>query len=86
MITGTTASGFAFAITDEALNDWELVEDLTRIDAGQPGTMVSAVRRLLGEDGYKALKEHCRTSSGRVGAAEMLRELEDIFANVKLKN
>lgn len=87
MITGTTASGFAYEITDDALNDWELIEDLARIDAGQPGTMVSALRRLIGEEGYKALKEHCRGQNGRVAASTMMHELEDIFNTAKpLKN
>ena len=40
---------------------------------------MSAYKRLLGTEQYKALKEHIRSESGRVSATAMLETLQEIF-------
>lgn len=80
MITGKTTSGFEFAISEDALNDWELVEDIVAVDNGDPTKTISLARRLLEGDGYAALKEHCRDKvTGRVKADLMSGEILSIL-------
>ena len=84
MIAGKTKTGFEFSIEDAALDDWELLEDLSRIDGGDLDALIPACRRLLGAEGYDALKEYCRRG-GRVKASLMQAELKAIFESDALK-
>lgn len=43
-----TCRGQEWTIAKDALDDWELMDDLGRADAGNPAFMASALRRLLG--------------------------------------
>lgn len=81
MIKETLKNGFEVEIPDENLDDYELLEDLAALDEGEenPGKIVSAYKRLLGVEQYKALKEHIRSESGRVSATAMLETLQEIF-------
>lgn len=87
MISGKTESGFEFSLEDEILDDYELLETLHKIDNGDYGLVVAMVDQLLGEDQKKRLKEHIRSSSGKVSAKKMLEEVMQIFkASNELKN
>lgn len=81
---GRTPSGFAFQISDDAMDDWELLEFLSRIDSGDANALIPACKSLLGEEGYNALKEFCRRN-GRVKATLMQQELKAIFESDALK-
>ena len=72
MIKETLKNGFEVVIPDENLDDYELLEENT-------GKIVSAYKRLLGTEQYKALKEHIRSDAGRVSATAMLETLQEIF-------
>lgn len=86
MIEGEIKNGYKFRITDEALDDWELLEDLSKADEGNIGALISAVKRLLGEKGFKDLKAVCRDGQ-RVSSAEMTAAICEIFEAVKeIKN
>lgn len=74
-----TESGFEFCIEDEALNDWELLEALRNFDNGNTGAMLDIERLLLGTEGSKALREHCRSENGRVPASAMIKEISEIL-------
>lgn len=79
MIKGTTKSGFRFKITDEAQDDWELIE--MAIDVKDDDSMYSAVklvRKMLGEKQYKNLKKYC-TKNGHVSALQMATEIGEII-------
>ena len=82
MITGQTDSGFAFTVPEAALDDWELLEAAMLLDEGNRTGYVTAAKQLLGDDGAKALKEHCRGENGRVKLSDMAKELNDIFAKL----
>ena len=56
-----TSSGFCCEIDETAINDMELLEDLEELDQGNPMRVPSALRRLLGEQGKRALYDHLRT-------------------------
>lgn len=76
---GVTESGFAWEIEDEALDDYELLEVLHKIDTGEYGMLPEMVDKLLGKEQTKMLKSHIRTEGGRVSATRMITEVMDIF-------
>lgn len=77
-----TSTGFEADITAAALDDWELIEDLVAVES-DGSKMVPVTRRLLGEEGMKKLKEHCRDENGRVRASRMYEEIGEIFHLLK---
>ena len=87
MVTGKTESGFEFELKKEALDDYELVEVLHKIDKGEFGLVPEMVERLLGEEQKEKLKEHVRDENGKVSASRLLDEVMQIFrANKETKN
>lgn len=78
MIRGTTSSGFAYRIEDSALDDYELLELMTEIDAGSTGNIPKMVEMLLGKEQKEALKSHCKVD-GRVSSAKMVAEITEIL-------
>ena len=79
MICGKTKSGFEFQLDDEVLDDYELLEILHKIDQGDNGLIIEMVDRLLGEKQRDRLKDHVRTTNGRVSAKRLLEEVMEIF-------
>lgn len=79
MIEGKTKSGFEFKLDEEVLNDYELLEALLKVDAGDGSAIVDAINRMLDETQRKALKNHLRNEKGRVGAREMIVEVAEIM-------
>ena len=80
MVNGVTKSGFEFVITDDALDDYELLEALCDIDNGDMGQVPKMVERLLGRDQKNALKAHIKAIKGKVSSKAMIEEISDIFA------
>lgn len=80
MITGTTNSGFSYEITEETLDDYELLEIFVDMDAGNIGLVPQMVKKLLGDEQSKALKEHCK-ENGRISTNKMMNEVMDILAS-----
>lgn len=79
MLKGKTSSGFEFELEDEVLDDYELLENLRKVDEGDNGCLIKVVDQLLGEEQKKRLKEHVRTEKGRVSAKKLLEEVSEIF-------
>ena len=87
MISGKTNPGFAFELSEDVLDDYELLEVLCDVDAGEYGKVPEVVKLLLGEEQKNKLKEHIRKENGKVSANLMLSEVTDIFNSTKsLKN
>ena len=88
MIKGKLKCGFDVEVPDEALDDFELLEDLAEIDETENAAKVLSVyKRLLGTEQFKALKEHLRGESGRVSTKLMMDTLAEIFElNDEAKN
>lgn len=82
-IEGKTSSGFEYRIEREILDDWEILEKLSELD-GVPSSIYT-MKAFLGEEQYKALKEHCRTESGRVSSSRIEEEMLQILADENLK-
>lgn len=79
MITGKTSTGFEFQLEDEALDDYELLENLKKVDDGDTNVLIIVVDQLLGEEQKNRLKDHVRTEKGRVSAKRLLEEVSEIF-------
>ena len=75
-----TNSGFEYELDkDRIVDDWELVEDLVAADGGDTAAGVRAMKAILGEKTYKALKEHVRNENGKVIAFKMQAEFLEIL-------
>lgn len=85
MLQGKTTSGFAFEISEDIIDDYELVEALGELEEN-PLNLSKVVTMLLGKEQTTKLKEHCRVDN-RVSTQKMMNEIQDIFANVnQIKN
>lgn len=82
---GKTKTGFEIEMKDSALDNWELVELWGEADKGNATALISAMKTLLGEDGYHAFKEHVRSLSndGVVHATKMREELSSFMSSIK---
>ena len=81
MIDVKLANGFACQIADEALDDYELFEDLVTIEE-EPNRLPGVIKRLIGKESYAELKEANRVD-GRVSTAAMSDSLRDIIQAVR---
>lgn len=77
---GTTRTGFAFEVDENAFNDMEVVDVLSNEEMHATYKMSFLVSRVLGVNQKKALYDHLRDASGRVPVDAVEREMEDIFA------
>lgn len=80
------SDGFEINIIPDALDNWELLEALRKIDQKEAQYLPDAARMLLGEDGLAALREHLRNENGIVKTSDMIAILEEIFTNAKDDN
>ncbi len=79
--------GFEVEVSESVWDDWEFLEVLSDIDEGETGLIVRAVRKLLGKEGVKILKEHLRDEDGKVSSTGMVNAFGEILESVKaLKN
>jgi len=81
-----TASGFEADIRTDALDDFELIEDLARIDKGDLLAVSSALSRLLGEEQKKKLLEFCRDPKTKISSFTRVSSvLMELFTSEDLK-
>ncbi|MGY4105133.1 hypothetical protein ACWOA0_05865 [Ignavigranum ruoffiae] len=85
MIKGQTKSGFKYEIEEKRLENYELMEVISKVDS-QPLLLPKVIDLLLGEDADK-LKDHVRDEDGIVSAEKLFGEIEEIFASqTQVKN
>lgn len=77
MIRGTLSCGFAYEITDDALNNMELVDAIAEMGE-DPVSMSRVVRLLLGDQQRKALYDHLR-EGGTVRIEAVADAVAEIF-------
>lgn len=82
MIKGKTKKGFSYTISDTALDDWELLELLTKLDKGDTSAIVEVSMRLLGEEQYKRMKDFLR-KDGKLKASDFVQEISEILSSSK---
>lgn len=80
MIKGTLASGFAFEIKKQNLDNMELVDAIAEADTN-PIAVAKVVKLLLGDQQKKALYDHLRTENGNVPIAAVSNAVAEIFRN-----
>ena len=86
---GTTSTGFQYEITDEAMNDAELLDALIEADEGNATSMMKAMNKLLGAEQKQKLYEHLRNEDGRVpltGERSLVSEITEIMSGDSVKN
>ena len=80
-IKGTTSTGFYFEISQDRLNNYELVEAIAEVDTN-PLVLPRLLNLMLGPQAQN-LKDHVRTDEGLVPMKALMSEVEEIFANQK---
>jgi hypothetical protein len=81
-----TKSGFEAVIDPAALDDMELLEDMSRMDAGEEWLAARVVARLLGAEQKRKLYEFCRNpETGRVSVTKVSEVLMELFSSDALK-
>lgn len=74
---GKTSTGFAFEITQERLDNYELLEAVAEVDKN-PAVLPTVINLMLG-DKAQDLKDHVRTETGMVPTGKLMQEVEEIF-------
>lgn len=80
-----TSTGFEADIDDSCIDDMELFEAITDLQAGSVLAVPTVINKLCGEH-KKALYDHCRLESGRVPTQAVIAEVTDIFTELNAKN
>ena len=81
MIKGKTSSGFDFVISEDIINDYELIENLGELD-DNPIILGKIVKQILGKEQTVKLKDHIRNENGVVPIEKMTQEIIGIFQSV----
>lgn len=82
MLKGKTSTGFSYQISEERLNNYELLEAIGQLE-DNPLVLAKVIQLLLGPDLAKKLKDHVRTASGIVPADRITDEVKEIFGSQK---
>lgn len=86
MIKGKTKSGFRYSIDENVITDFEFIENLEKVMDNGVG-LSKALIFLLGEKQKKALINYVRDKkTKRVPVKDLMKEVEDMLSNPKLKN
>ena len=78
-----TSSGFECEIDEDALDDYELFDALTKVDKGQEDKVTDAVDRLLGKDIKSRLIDYVRKENGRASIEAVIKEFGEIIAGLQ---
>ena len=81
-----TSSGFRYKIDDEALDDWETLTLLKKVDDGDILAIIDVAPKFLGEKQYQNLQKFLKKKEGKVRTTSMIREIGEIFTSNQLKN
>lgn len=77
--------GLDIQIAPDAIDDMELLEDLSALQRGDYSALSSCLIRLLGEDGKKALYDHLRRD-GKVRVTDVSNALNELLTKAGRKN
>ena len=78
MLKGKTKSGFSYQISEERLNNYELLELFGDME-DDATKLPQVIRLLLGKDLANKLKDHVRDADGLVPADKMGEEIQEIL-------
>lgn len=86
MIKGETSKGFSFEVEEDVFDDWELAELLAGADNNSLSSMIGALKKILGEEGYNSMKEFYRDESGKIKTSTMSEAIKEIMEIVGEKS
>lgn len=78
---GKTSTGFKYKVADGIDDDMEFLDALIDLDEGNISGIRHVINKLVGEDGRKALYEHCR-KNGKVSMKSVMEEVRYILDNL----
>lgn len=81
-----TSSGFRYKIDDEALDDWETLTLLKKVDDGDILAIIDVAPKFLREKQYQNLQKFLKKKEGKVRTTSMIREIGEIFTSNQVKN
>ena len=81
-----TSSGFRYKIDEEALDDWETLTLLKKVDDGDILAIIDVAPKFLGEKQYQNLQKFLKKKEGKVRTTSMIREIGEIFTSNQVKN
>lgn len=70
--------GITVTIPDEALDDFELLDELSQLEEKKATRLPSVARRLFGDD-YRMVLDGLRGSNGRVSLEDASKFIADVF-------
>lgn len=78
-----TVDGHEYQVPEDALDDFELLDDLNELQRGDGTRLPAVLKRLLGKDGFRAAMDNLRDpETGRVGAevgAEFVMKIFEVL-------
>lgn len=86
MLEGKTTDGFTYEVTDERLDDYEVVKALQAWRGGDWLAFYRLPELLLGTDGAHQLEAHCQDENGRVSRKAVAAEILEILDLKPVKN
>ena len=79
MITAETKDGFAVELSEEALDNVELLDALAAVQDSDVLSLGRTIRLLMGKAQAKKLYDHLRTEDGRVPVAKVADALGELM-------
>lgn len=73
-----TINGTTVTVANEALDDFELLDDLSQLEDGKASRLPSVARRLFGDD-YRSILDELRGPNGRVQIERATEFIRDVF-------
>lgn len=68
-------------VDSDALDDFELMEDVARMEDGEAHRAAGVLRRILGPEQFKLAMDALRNDAGRVSTEAALKLTKDVFAS-----
>lgn len=75
-----TSTGFRYKFVKDFADDFEILEIFRGIESN-PLLEIDLAKKLIGEEGYIRLKEHC-TEDGRISTKRMDAEITEIALSI----
>lgn len=81
-----TSSGFRYKIDSDALDDWETLTLLKKVDDGDILAIIDVAPKFLGEKQFQNLQKFLKKKEGRVKTTSVIREIGEMFTSSQVKN
>ena len=75
----TLTCGFEVELDPNVLDDWDLMEMISKLGDGQFQQYPKIAVRYLGAEQYEALKNHLRDAEGKLQASAMFEAINEIM-------